>query len=149
MILAAVIGIVVVIGGGVLVLATTTHTVGPVGSQVSGAKAIAQSRVDDAAPAAFRNRSRTRSCGEVVLGQGDAIPVAARSCLAAGVTSGAELAIAAPTTEGDPIVSFYLVGPGITGVDVYTNNTFDSFGSGKWARSTCSAPRIDEHGLCA
>ncbi|WP_448061717.1 hypothetical protein [Cellulomonas hominis] len=44
--------------------------------------------------------------------------------------TGAELVVTAPTTEGDPVVTFSRVGPGIDGLEILTNASGDRFGGG-------------------
>lgn len=48
-----------------------------------------------------------------------------------------ELAVVAPTTEGDAIVTFYRTAPGMQGFEMYVNGAFDRYGSGDWSHLTC------------
>lgn len=134
-------------GGGaagyLLAPAGTTPSTGPL--TTDPATEIERSRTSDSAPAAFRRRTPLRSCGDVVLGQGDTIPEDATDCLARG---GRELAVAAPTTEGDLIVTFFRTGSGIRGVDVFADTTRDRYGAGGWSRTRCPTRSVDEHGVC-
>ncbi len=54
---------------------------------------------------------------------------------------GAEFALARPTSEGDYIVTFYRVGPAISGVDVFVDATRDQFGKGEWRQGSCPSVR--------
>jgi len=88
----------------------------------------------------------TATCGEFVLPQGVELDPAALDCLADASAAGAsaELAWAYPTTEGDPIVSFAFVRPGVEGVETYTTTAFDSYGGGavgSWSGTLCPDPR--------
>ncbi len=114
----------------------------------SPAGVIASSRASADAPAAFRDRATFVSCGDVVLEQGGQIPPAKIRCLAASPTQGRELAVASPTTEGDPIVRYYRTGPGVDGVDIFEDATRDRFGGG-WHHSLCRSGQIDQTGACA
>ena len=59
---------------------------------------------------------------------------------ACGVEAGesAEIAVTYPTTEGDPIRSWFR----LTGdeMELYEDATADSFGSGEWMFHTCAPP---------
>jgi len=108
--------------------------------------AIALARQLYDAPAAVSTGNAVGSCGEFQLGHVDQLPDEAIDCLAdAAGTASAELAWTAPTIEGDPIVSFAFVGPGMTGVQVVTTNTFDSWAgdNARWAAVVCPGP----HGI--
>ena len=88
----------------------------------------------------------TPTCGEFALPQGVQLDPEALDCLAEASAAGAsaELAWSTPTTEGDPIVSFAFVGPGIDGVETYTTTAFDSYGGGvdgSWSGTLCPDPR--------
>lgn len=72
-------------------------------------------------------RAPLTSCGTVDLGQGEAVPETAWDCLDQATDAGAELVVSTPTTEGDPIVTYYRVGPGIDGLEVYVDNRADRF----------------------
>ncbi len=91
------------------------------------------------APASFTEREPLGSCGEIELGQGESVPDDAWECLDAGLVEGAELVVRAPTTEGDPIVRYYRVGPAIDGLEIFTDGTADSFGDGGWTHELCPA----------
>jgi hypothetical protein len=97
---------------------------------------IAASRQSADAPVEFRMREPLPSCGNIELGQGEIVPDAAWECMNAAFESGAELAVVQPTTEGDPIVTFYRVGPSIRGMDVITDSTLDTYGFG-WLVQRC------------
>ena len=132
--------------GAVGYLATASRAVtsaGPVDTDPG--VAIRRSRTSAAAPAAFRARSGLRSCGDVVLGQGDTIPVQAITCLS---RSDRELAVASPTVEGDLIVTFYRTSRGTKGIQVFADTTRDRYDPGGWSRTRCATRTIDEHGVC-
>jgi hypothetical protein len=93
---------------------------------------IASSRDSATAPADFRDRTTLPSCGDFELGQGESLPANAVDCLKNAGEEGAELAFSQPTTEGDPIVYFYRVGPADAGVELFIDGTKDSYGSGEW-----------------
>jgi hypothetical protein len=97
---------------------------------------IGSSRQSEGAPAEFKNREPLTTCGDVELSQGEGVPDSAFACLNDAFGSGAELAVVQPTVEGDPVVTFYRVGPNIRGMDVFTDFTLDSFGSG-WSVQHC------------
>lgn len=100
---------------------------------------IGESRASATAPEEFRNWNPAQSCGDVVLPQGRFSPDAsAIACMDRAFTgAGAELGTLSLTTEGDPIITFYLVGPDIDGVLVYTDGTHDSYGEKVWSRQSC------------
>ena len=102
------------------------------------AERLAESKRSGTAPELFLTRTPLFSCGEFVLGQGATVPQNAWDCLAAGVDGGAELVIVKPTTEGDPIISYFRVGPDIDGVDVFTDSSLDKFGVEGWRQESCS-----------
>jgi hypothetical protein len=84
------------------------------------------------------------SCGEVVLEQGQRLRHKARSefkCLRAAFDSGsaAELKVQSPTTEGDPVTSYYRVTPAGT-AEVYVDSTRDKFSDQKWSFADCKQP---------
>lgn len=97
---------------------------------------IDRSRTSSDAPAEFKDREPLASCGDLELGQGEPIPKAAFDCLNDAHDTGAELVVAMPTTEGDPIVTYYRVGPDIIGMDVFTDATLDAYG-GTWYVQHC------------
>ena len=100
------------------------------------------------APASFRDRPDLASCGEVVLEQGEGIPDDAAACLESSFTSGAELVVSGPTTEGDPYITYYRVGPDIEGIEIFIDSTRDRFGFG-WAHQLCpDATGLLELGEC-
>lgn len=97
---------------------------------------IAASRQSDDAPAEFRQREPLPSCGDVELAQGETVPDQAWACMNAAFGGGGELAVLQPTVEGDPIVTFYRVGPDIRGMDLIIDSTLDTFGFG-WLVQHC------------
>lgn len=136
-------------GGAVGYLTSPASTATPPPSRVPAATAIERSRSSLTAPAAFRSRRELRSCGDVVLQQGEEVPEQAIACLARGGRAGRELAVAAPTTEGDLIVTFFRTGSGIDGTDVFADTSRDRFGPRGWSRTRCPTRSIGVHGVCA
>ncbi|MBZ2196511.1 hypothetical protein [Occultella gossypii] len=125
-----------------------------VSSAAPESSVIGASRTSDAAPPEFRDREPLPGCGDVVFEQGAFVwPADVVTCLnAAGGPDGpgAEVAVQGPTTEGDPIVTYYRVGAGIDGVEIFTDATQDRYGSGTWGYRTCAdTAEFDEAGpLC-
>ncbi|WP_024286487.1 hypothetical protein [Cellulomonas sp. KRMCY2] len=70
-------------------------------------------------------RDELPSCGVLELDQGEVVPEAAWDCLDEGSEAGAELVVSMPTTEGDPIVTYYRVGAGIEGLELFIDNSAD------------------------
>jgi hypothetical protein len=99
---------------------------------------IDESRASQDAPEEFRTRPQLPACTDVVLDQGAQIPDASVACIETAGPEGAELAVVQPTTEGDPIVTFYRVGPGIDGIEIWDDATRDTFGDKKWHRAECA-----------
>lgn len=131
-----------VLGLGLASCAQTT-TNGPGGAPDDP---IAAARALENAGGMVRSGDATETCGEFAVQQGDELPRSALDCLADAFEAGAsaELAWSAPTTEGDPIVSFAFVGPGIEGVEIFTTTAFDSYGGGvdgSWTGTLCPDPR--------
>lgn len=88
----------------------------------------------------FPERIPLPACDPVVLAQGEVVPPEAWDCLNdAAAATGAELAVTTPTVEGDPITSYYRVGPGIEGLEVYVDGTKDRFGDPQhpWTYTSC------------
>lgn len=100
------------------------------------------------APAEFRDRTPLSLCPVVVLEQGKAMPDDTFDCLNNGFDSGAELVLIQPTTEGDPVVTYYRVGPDIDGVDMYTDMTVDKFGSGWHIQHCTTTTNVNELSGC-
>lgn len=98
---------------------------------------LAESKRAGNAPDAFLARKQLFSCGEFVLDQGETMPAAGWDCLAEHVEDGAELVEVVPTTEGDPIISYFRVGPEIDGIEIFFDSSFDKFGSGEWEHQVC------------
>ena len=104
-----------------------------------GLAAIAAARLSQAAPREVRETTGAASCGEFVLGLGQSVPETAISCLRAAEGSfGAQLAIVAYTTEGDPIVDFFFTREGEAGFVVHGDSQWDDFGSRDWSSARCS-----------
>lgn len=98
---------------------------------------IGTSQTSSDAPAEFKDREPLASCGDLILGQGEPIPRVAFDCLDGARDTGAELAVVMPTTEGDPIVTYYRVGPNIQGMDIFSDMTLDAYGGG-WQVQHCT-----------
>ncbi|SFT40403.1 hypothetical protein SAMN05660657_00560 [Geodermatophilus amargosae] len=103
-----------------------------------------------APPAAFTGRDPLPACPAQDLGQGGAVTGEVLACLDAGRTGdGAELAVTRPTTEGDPITSWYRARPGVPGLEVFVDGSRDRFGTGDWLRLECpGAASPDDLGDC-
>ena len=103
-----------------------------------GAWVVWQLGAGGRAPAAFRERSALPRCAPITVPQGQPRSTALRDCLLdPGVQrEGAEVLLTSLTTEGDPIRTYYRVLPG-EGVEVFTDATEDSFGSGEWSHDRC------------
>lgn len=89
------------------------------------------------APGAFVDREPFDSCGDVRLDQGESVPDDLYRCLDDAAATGAELVVTIPTTEGDPVVHYYRVGPQVDGVEIFVDATRDAFGSREWAHLLC------------
>ena len=98
---------------------------------------IDESRSSADAPEEFRTRTPLPACDDVVLDQGTQIPDASVACIEEAGSDGAELAVVQPTVEGDPLVTFYRVGPGIDGMEIWDDATRDTFGDKRWHRAEC------------
>ncbi|MDQ3900138.1 MAG: hypothetical protein M3319_06700 [Actinomycetota bacterium] len=88
-------------------------------------------------PAEFSERGMLPSCGQITLDQGEQIPADTLRCLDDAFDTGAELAVTFPTVEGDPIVRYYRVGPGIDGLEIFDDTSQDRFGAGRWNHMLC------------
>lgn len=97
---------------------------------------IERSRRSASAPAEIQNPELLVSCGAFWLDHDTELPATAFDCMNEAFDSGAELAFVRPTTEGDPVVIFYRVGPGVEGLDIFEDATLDSYG-GRWWISHC------------
>ncbi|MFE6971551.1 hypothetical protein [Isoptericola sp. NPDC057653] len=94
---------------------------------------------------AFAAREPLPTCGEVTarpdLGEGEPTTELAEAfaCLDAASArgDGAELIVRSRTIEGDPIVEYHRVGPGIDGLEVYVDGTQDAFGDRTWTYRSC------------
>ncbi len=91
------------------------------------------------APAAFRERSALPQCTVITLTQGQRVPADLKDCLLSSDAQreGAEVVVTAPTTEGDPIKTYYRALPG-GDLEVFIDTTADSFGSGEWRHVRCA-----------
>lgn len=108
------------------------------GGQTLPKDLFAAARQSDKAPKGFNDGLSRTSCGEVTLGQGEQAPTAAVNCINSAIGSlDAELAIAAVTTEGDPIVTFYRTSANTPGVEIFTDSQFDRYGPKTWTRENC------------
>lgn len=96
-------------------------------------------RQSEKVPEGFRDDLTRKSCGQVTLDQGEQIPADAVDCMDAAMGNlHAELAVVAPTVEGDPLVTFYRTSTGDPGVEVFINDEFDRYGSKTWTHRNCS-----------
>ncbi|MGW8567719.1 hypothetical protein [Isoptericola sp. NPDC055881] len=92
----------------------------------------------------FAERAPLASCGDVTTrpGRDEGAPTAelaeGYACLdAAAAGEGAELVVRFLTVEGDPVVQYWRTGPGIDGLEGYTDGTQDRFGAGLWTYQAC------------
>ncbi|WP_157508909.1 hypothetical protein [Luteipulveratus halotolerans] len=97
----------------------------------------AYDRAADPVARQFDQRERYADCGSVVFEQGPypGLPDGPLSCMrrARAAKATAELRVTRPTTEGDPIVTYFRV-LGDGQVEVYADNTADSHGPADWTR---------------
>lgn len=94
---------------------------------------FAAARSSTEAPDGFIDRVHRESCGEITLDQGASLPPDAVDCINAAIgAADAQLAVVAPTTEGDPIVTFYRTSASTPGVELFVDAEYDRFGSGAW-----------------
>jgi hypothetical protein len=99
---------------------------------------FAAARQSEIAPEGFDEGPSRTPCGEVTLGQGEQLPTNAVDCIDAAIGSmDAELAVVSPTTEGDPIVTFYRTAAGAPGVEKFTDAEFDRYGPKTWTHENC------------
>jgi hypothetical protein len=99
-------------------------------------------------PGAFTTRAALPDCGAVELGQGEQTPQKYLDCLYAGMGgAGAELVVTIPTTEGDPIPTYYRALPS-GGLEIWADATHDAFGSGWWHSVCPEATSIADTGDC-
>ena len=98
-------------------------------------------------PRAFLERAELPSCGTVELGPGEQVSSGDIACLEEATTDGAELAVARPTVEGDPITQYYRVLPG-GGWEIYTDMTRDAYGEGWWLDECPDALSMSQPGEC-
>ncbi|WP_432509309.1 hypothetical protein [Kineococcus auxinigenes] len=96
-------------------------------------------------PQAFTDREPYPQCPPVTVAQGQAWQEQAaaapwEACLSSvdAQRDGAEVRVTSPTTEGDPITTYYRRAPGGGGVEVFIDATADSFGSGEWEHLRCA-----------
>lgn len=95
-------------------------------------------------PPAFTNRTELPDCGSITLDQGESLewPADIAECLA--IPEGGEAMVQYPTTEGDPIREYYRVGPGVRGVEIYTDHTDDAFGTQAWTHQVCPGSTAED-----
>lgn len=100
--------------------------------------------LDDPVKDRWESRTEFSSCGEVSLAQGEEMQkqaVREIACLRRALKSGngAELKVASPTVEGDPIREYYRLTPRAT-LEVYTDGTVDRYSDQKWSFAECYTP---------
>jgi hypothetical protein len=144
------VAVAVVVGA---VLAFVTFGLGepspaPPSSAAPAASAVASSTTSPDAPAAFTGRLPFRSCGQVEVAQGAAIPPALIACLSATPAEGRELVVVSPTAAGDRVVRYFRTGPDISGVELFEDATADP-SDGTWHHTVCRSGQIDQFGACA
>lgn len=96
----------------------------------------------NAAKDAFDDRQSLPSCGTFSVERREP-PADAVRCLAnaVGGSRGAELPVTRLTVEGDPYTTYYRAIPGRKDLEVFTDNTKDSYGTKEWNRSICRTLR--------
>lgn len=97
----------------------------------------------DPAKGQFEDRDPLQPCTEVTLAQGETVPAEAWDCLEAGTTTGAELVVGVPTTEGKTIRYYFRAGPELEGVEIFIDRTAEKWGTGKWDRRLCTGESFD------
>ncbi len=117
-------------------------------SPAPAASAVASSTTSPDAPASFTDRPAFRSCGQVELAQGAAIPPQRIACLSATPAEGRELVVVSPTTDGARVIRYFRTGPDIAGVELFEDATADP-ADGTWHHSFCRSGQIDQFGACA
>ncbi|MFC5854694.1 hypothetical protein ACFPZI_23775 [Streptomyces chlorus] len=100
--------------------------------------------LDDPVKDRWESRTEFSSCGEVSLAQGEEMQeqaVREIACLRRALKSGegAELKVAFPTVEGDPIREYYRLTPQAT-LEVYTDSADDRYSDQKWSFAECYTP---------
>lgn len=82
-------------------------------------------------PSEFRDRTALPTCDSTEVRSDGTVPPAAAACLDAAINNGrgAELRVAMYTDEGDEISAYYRAWPS-GGVEVFVDNTNDSYGTG-------------------
>jgi len=97
-----------------------------------------KSRKSDRAPAAFHDGVQRETCGEITLSPGEEIPSEAVDCMDSAVAKhNVELTVASPTTEGDPIITYYRTSADTSGIEMFSNGEYDKFGSRDWWHALC------------
>ncbi|MFA4084979.1 hypothetical protein [Mycobacteroides salmoniphilum] len=97
-------------------------------------------------PSAFIDRTPLPSCGSYTFGFRDrAAPAPQRDCMNNGRASGlgAELKIVQPTTEGDPVTTYYRVFSPQQRVEVFVDYSGDQFSNFGWSHFFCWTTPID------
>lgn len=98
---------------------------------------FAAARSSPKAPHGFVDGVKRESCGEITLDQGESLPTDTVDCINAAIgVADAQLAVVAPTTEGDPVVTFYRTSASAGGVELFVDAEYDRFGSGSWTHET-------------
>ena len=119
---------------------TPDSTASPGSSAPTDPFSLARTAPD--APEEIRGTASVASCGHLVLRVAAVLPPDATECLERKIGSErAELAVAQFTTEGDPIVTFYLTYPDLAGYDVVVDQRQDSFSNGGFARYRCAGAK--------
>lgn len=101
-------------------------------------------RPDPRPPPFVRDRVPMPSCGAYTLAHRTELTAAEQAmtdCFWQALAAGrpAELSVTRTGIEGDPVTTLYRALPDRAGVEVLTDATRDSFGSGRWSRNVCVA----------
>ncbi|MGQ3382693.1 hypothetical protein [Glutamicibacter sp. TV12E] len=98
-----------------------------------------KSRNSDRAPSAFHDDVQRASCGEITLSPAEEIPSDVVECMDSAVAKrNVELTVASPTTEGDPIITYYRTSADTSGIEMFSNGEYDKLGSRDWWHAMCT-----------
>lgn len=109
---------------------------------------IDASRASVTAPVKFRERTQLVDCGEKKLTSLTGTDPRDFDCLTpSNRPQTAELVTLRRTVEGDPIVTYYRVGPDIDGIEVFIDNTLDRYRSKDWTHHRRTMDELVELGI--
>jgi hypothetical protein len=99
------------------------------------------------APRSFREREELPSCGHLALTSVRGLDPRTFDCLVSPGAQGTELIVLRRTVEGDPVVRYYRAVPGIEGIEVFSDDTLDSFGTTGWSRRVRTLDQLAKLGI--